>query len=175
MTPPVTVVAIGNPYRSDDGAGAAVLARLAALLGEEPRVRLVELDGEPVRMVQSWEGSTAVWIIDCVRSGRPPGSIHEVDAARLGELDDRGARLGGGHLLGLADAVELARVIGALPPELRVVGIEGECFDFGVGLTEVVDQACSQAASNLAASIRAHPTLATVNKCGGGAHRGACR
>ena len=61
--PVVTVIAIGNPYRGDDAVGAAVIALVGELLGHDPRVRLAELDGEPVRMMQAWEGSSTVWIV----------------------------------------------------------------------------------------------------------------
>ena len=153
--PPVTVIAIGNPYRRDDGAGAAVLARLAELLGDDTAgVRLVELDGESVRIVQAWEGSQTVWIVDAVRSGRPPGTFHEVDAERLADLDDSGRRLGGGHLMGLGEAVDLARALDLLPERLRVLGIEGVDFDHGVGLTDPVRDAVITAAGFLAAEIR---------------------
>ena len=152
MNPPVTVIGIGNPYRRDDGAAACVLARLAPLV-DPARVRLVELDGEPVRLIQSWEGSQSVWLVDAVRSGRPAGSFHEVAAERLGEIDDRGVRLGGGHMLGLGDAVELARVLDVLPAVVRVLGIEGADFADGVGLTAEVDAGCTAAAAHIAAEI----------------------
>lgn len=133
--PAVTVIGIGNPYRRDDGAAGAVLARLRERWGDDPRVRLVELDGESVRVMQAWEGSPVVWIVDAVRSGRPPGTVHEVDARCLADLDDTGARLGGGHLMGLADSVELARALDRLPAELHVLGIEGDDFADGEGLS----------------------------------------
>jgi hydrogenase maturation protease len=151
--PPVTVIAIGNPYRHDDGAGAAVLNRLADRFAGDERLRLVELDGESVRLMQAWEGSRVVWIVDAVRSGRPPGSFHEVELARLGELDDSGARLGGGHLLGLAEAHALARALGALPDQLRVLGVEGESFDDGQGLSPSVQRGVVDAADLLAGEI----------------------
>ena len=37
--PLVTVIGIGNPYRRDDGAAAAVLQRLATQWSADPRVR----------------------------------------------------------------------------------------------------------------------------------------
>jgi hydrogenase maturation protease len=154
--PAVTVIGIGNPYRRDDGAAAAVLARLAPLV-DPSAVRLVELDGEPVRLVQSWEGSRAVWIVDAVRSGRLVGTLHEVGADRLAEVDSGGVRLGGGHLLGLADAVDLARALDLLPGSLRVLGIEGGDFGDGVGLSAEVDAACTVAAERLAAVIGCAP------------------
>ena len=147
--PPVTVIAIGNPYRRDDGAAAAVLSVVGDHFRDATRVRLVELDGESVRLVQAWEGSSTVWIVDAVRSGRPAGTFHEVDATRLAELDDTGARLGGGHLLGLGEAVDLARVLDLLPDQLRVLGVEGESFDNGVGLSASVEQGVPAAAAFL--------------------------
>ena len=147
--PVVTVIAIGNPYRRDDGAGAAVLAGLAEQFAGDARVRLVELDGESVRLVQAWEGSGVVWLVDAVRSGRLPGSVHEVDATQLADLDDSGRRLGGGHLMGLAEAVDLARALDLLPRVLRVLGIEGVDFDHGEGLSEVVRRGVAEAVAVL--------------------------
>lgn len=154
MTPPVTVIAVGNPYRRDDGAGAAVLARLAPLV-DPTQVRLADLDGEPVRLLQAWEGSRAVWIVDAVKSGRPAGTLHEVPADRLGEVDDRGVRLGGGHLMGLSEAFELARALDLLPDDLRVVGIEAADTGDGFGLSPAVDAACDTLAARLADDIAA--------------------
>ncbi len=151
--PPVTVIAIGNPYRRDDGAGGAVVRLLADHYGDDSRLRLVELDGESVRLVQAWEGSTTVWIVDAVRSCRPAGSFHEIDATRLADLDDSGARLGGGHLMGLGDAVDLASVLDLLPPRLRVLGVEGEAFDNGVGLSESTRKAVAAAVAFLVREV----------------------
>jgi hydrogenase maturation protease len=151
--PPVTVIAIGNPYRRDDGAGGAVMMSLRERFGDDPRVRLVELDGESVRLVQAWEGSSTVWIVDAVRSGRPFGSFHEVDATRLADLDDTGARLGGGHLMGLAEAVDLATVLDLLPPCLRVLGVEGETFENGEGLSASTQRGADAAASFLLVEV----------------------
>ncbi len=160
MTPVITVIAIGNPYRRDDGVGAAVLAALGRQLGPEPRVRLAELDGEPVRMMQAWEGSSTVWIVDATSSDRPSGSVHEVDARRLGDGESSWGAVGGGHALGLREAIEFAAALDRLPAEIRVIGIEGETFDHGDGLTPAVADAVPVAADRLLASIRT--SLATT-------------
>ncbi|HYN34699.1 MAG TPA: hydrogenase maturation protease [Ilumatobacteraceae bacterium] len=154
--PPVTVIAVGNPYRRDDGVGAAVLSLVGESLGCDARVRLLELDGEPVRMMLAWEGSSTVWIVDATSSDRPPGSIHEVDAARLREADDAWRGVGGGHALGLSEAVDLAAVLCMLPDELRVLGIEGASFDHGEGLSPAVSAAVPVAAALLVAAIRCY-------------------
>lgn len=152
--PLVTVIGIGNPYRRDDGAAGVVVRMLRERFGDDQRVRLVELDGESVRLVQAWEGSPQVWLVDAVRSGRPPGSVHEVDATRLADLDDSGKRLGGGHLMGLAEAVELAQALDLLPAQLRILGIEGIDFDHGEGLHDATAVGVALAAEQLSESIR---------------------
>ncbi len=154
--PVVTVIAVGNPYRCDDGVGAAVLAAVGESLGPDPRVRLVELDGEPVRVVQAWEGSALVWLVDATVSDRPPGSVQEVDARGLGDDDRSWRSVGGGHALGLREAIEFAAALDRLPAELRVLGIEGETFDHGEGLTPTVADAVPVAAARLVAAIRPH-------------------
>ena len=151
--PLITVIGIGNPYRRDDGAAGAVLQGLAGQWGDDPRVRLVELDGESVRVVQAWEGSRSVWIVDAVRSGRPVGTIHEVDARHLGDLDDSGKRLGGGHLMGLGEAVDLAGALDLLPHDLRILGIEGVDFDNGEGLSAPVAAGVAAAVEFLSGAI----------------------
>lgn len=152
--PRVTIIGIGNPYRRDDGVAAAVLDALRADWGDDPRVRLVELDGESARVMQAWEGSHTVWIVDAVRSGRPGGSVHEVDATKLADLDDTGRRLGGGHLMGLSEAVELARALDRLPAELRVLGVEGEDFADGEGLSDAARVGVRRAAEVLHDALR---------------------
>lgn len=171
----MVVIAVGNPYRRDDGAGAVVLERLAPLLRDLPGatgatgargavgVRLAELDGEPVRVVQTWEGSAIAWVVDAVRSGAAPGTIHDVAPDRVGELGGaRGARLAGGHALGLGEAVELGRALDRMPATLHVLGIEGADFDDGVGLSPEVDEACTAVAARIAAAIAAETAPETA-------------
>ena len=131
-----------------------MLSLVGESLGCDARVRLAELDGEPVRMMLAWEGSSTVWIVDATSSDRSPGSIHEVDVARLREDDSAWLGVGGGHALGLSEAVDLAAVLGLLPDELRVLGIEGASFDHGVGLSPAVSEAVPVAAARLVDAIR---------------------
>ena len=152
--PVVSLIAIGSPYRCDDGVGAAVLAAVGSRLGPEPRVRLVELDGEPVRIMQAWEGSSTVWIVDATSSDRPSGFIHEADARRLGEGDSAWSGVAGGHALGLREAIEFAAALDRLPAEIRILGIEGETFDHGEGLTPTVAAAVPVAAARLLSAIQ---------------------
>ena len=118
--------------------------------GAAEGVALLDLDGEPVRLVQAWEGADRVVLVDAVRSDRPPGTVHEHDAGTLGHRPSPGVDLGGGHLLGISEAIALARAMDRMPDHLRVIGIEGGSFELGLGLTPEVDQACDVVAAHLA-------------------------
>jgi hydrogenase maturation protease len=146
----VRVIGVGNPYRSDDRVGLDV-AR--ALRGRLPAgVDVVEREGEPAGLIDAWDGATAVWLVDAVSSGDPPGTVHrfEVGAEALP------AKLFGTstHALGLADAVEIARVLGRLPAHTVVYGISGGNFAAGEGLGAAVAAAVGPVAKAIVAEVR---------------------
>ena len=142
MTAPCIVVAIGNAFRSDDGAGLAVAGRLR---GRMPAgVELVECVQEPSRLIDACEGASVAVIVDAVASGAVPGTLHRFDAS----TDPVPARLfrSSTHAFGVGEAIELARALGRLPARVIVYGIEGEAFGAGEGLTTPVAAAVERAA-----------------------------
>ena len=138
----LTVVCVGNRWRSDDGAGLAVADRLRARLPKG--VDLVEREGEPTALIDSWADAEAVWIVDAVAPRGEPGRIHLLDAGP-GPLSADLFRTSTHHL-SLAEALELARALDRLPARARVVGIEGEVFAVGAELTPAVAAAVDRAA-----------------------------
>lgn len=138
--PPVVVIAgIGNPFRRDDGVGIAVVRRLR---GRVPRgVSLSEHSGEGAALIEVWNGAETAILVDAVQSGAPAGTIHRLNAAL--EVVPRGWFHCSTHAFGVAEAIEVARALGGLPPRLFVIGIEGKDFSAGVGLSAEVEQAAA--------------------------------
>ena len=121
------LIGLGNELRGDDAAGLLV-ARAAR--GREPvGVDVVERPGEPIDLLDAWEGAEVALVADAVVSGAEPGTVHRVDAA-AGPLPAAFAGTST-HALGLADAIELGRTLERLPPRLVVFGIEGSDFAAG--------------------------------------------
>jgi hydrogenase maturation protease len=138
----VRVIGVGNRWRSDDAVGLAV----ATLVRERaPELDVIEREGEPVALLDAFDGVDAVVLVDAVSSGAEPGTVHRLNAAvdRLPEELFRHST----HHLGLAEAVELARALGTLPREAIVVGVEGASWSAGDGLSPEVASAVPQAAS----------------------------
>jgi hydrogenase maturation protease len=145
------VIGIGNPYRRDDGVGPAVSGRVAAAVNPEdhPGIRVYEHDGEPAGLLDRWDGVETAILVDSVRTGAPPGTVHRVT------LDDRGplAPAGSTHGLGLGDAVALARAVDRLPPKLVVYGIEAGDTGAGVGLGAAVAAAADHVAAEIVRTL----------------------
>lgn len=144
------VIGVGNDMRGDDAVGLVVARRLAGELDGD--VRVIECEGEPVSLLAAWEGCTRALVVDATRSGAPPGVIRRI-AAHDGPLP---AALSGSstHLLGIADAIELARVLGRLPERTIVYGIEGETFAAGDDLSEAVSAAVERVVAAVHRELR---------------------
>lgn len=134
------VIGIGSE-RGDDAAGWAVLD----LLPE--RIPTFRSDGEPARLIEAWRSGQEIVVVDAIRSGEVPGSIFIFDATER-ELPWGMAR--SSHGLGLAEAVALGRAVAALPSRLWVIGIEGQAWDAGAGLSPAVARAVPRAAGIVA-------------------------
>jgi hydrogenase maturation protease len=128
------VIGIGNPLRGDDAAGLLVARRVRELAGAEVDVR--ELEGEPSRLIDAWQGAATAVVADAARSGAVPGTVMRFDATE-GPLPPFVSATST-HALGLGDAIELARALGRLPSRLIVYAIEGARFGAGDALTPAV-------------------------------------
>jgi hydrogenase maturation protease len=131
------VICVGNAWRSDDAAGLRVARELRGTLPDG--VELIEHEGEPTALVDAWDGADAVWLVDAVSSGAPPGTVHRLDASAE-PLPAALFRVSS-HLVGLGEAVELARALGRLPAHVVLFGIEGDRFEAGDRLSPEVEAA----------------------------------
>ena len=143
------VIGIGNAWRSDDAAGLEV----ARALQNSPLegVDVLAREGEPTELIDVWAGAEAVWLVDAVSSGATPGTVHRLDASSE-PLPAVLFRVSS-HLVGLAEAVELARALDRLPPRVVVYGIEGARFEAGEGLTPEVEVAVDLVVARLRAEV----------------------
>lgn len=145
----ILLVGIGNDYRRDDAAGRIVARRLKTRT--PPDVEILEETGEGTALLEAWRGAEDVFLIDAVQSGALPGTLHRIDVwtqplpASLFRHST--------HAFGIAEAVELARVLHQLPPRLIIYGIEGERFDAGVGLSPAVEKAVAEVETRLREEI----------------------
>lgn len=148
---PVLVIGVGNRLRGDDAAGPAVAdnVRSHAL----PDVHVVEHSGEGASLMDAWDAGATVFLIDAAQSGGEPGFVHEFDA------HDQPIPYGffrySTHAFSVAEAIELARVLGRLPARLHVYAIEARQFGAGNAMTPEVACAVRRVSERILARIHA--------------------
>ncbi len=147
-TPPL-VIGLGNEHRRDDGCGLEVVRTLQRRLGVE--ARLVEGGDDATDLLDLWEAAGTVYVVDAVRSGRLPGTVHRFEV-------ERGERFTGlpvtsTHGLSLGEAVALGRALGRFPQRLVVFGIEAADVGPGSGLTAPVATAVEEVSWRIAEEL----------------------
>ena len=149
MSASPVVIGIGNRYRRDDGSALRVID---ALTGRVPATTVVvESDGEPARLIESWAGAPLAIVIETVRQGSAPGSVSDI------AWEEFFARAGGertSHALGIFEAIALARAVGRMPGTLRLVAIEPEDLGWGEGLSDAVARSIDIAADLVVDHLR---------------------
>jgi len=143
----VRIIGCGNRQRGDDGAGILVAERLRHL-----GIDAGTCSGEATELIETWAGSGDVILIDAVVTGAPGGTVHVWDG--LQKIDPPG-KTASTHGLGVAQAIELARVLNRLPERLRIYGIEGRAFDPGFPISSQVHAAIEEVVQRIIADVSA--------------------
>lgn len=151
----IAVVGCGNPTRSDDGVGGAVLRRLAAsALAREPgHVRLLDAGTDGVAAMFAARGCRTLIVVDACRTGAEPGAIFEVPGAELAAAD---APPLAAHEFRWDHALDAGRRIfgAAFPADVTVFLVEAESLAFGLELSPRVAEAATRVAERIAAAAR---------------------
>ncbi len=131
------MIGVGNPYRGDDGVGNYIAGKLAAF--DLPGVTVETQSGEGAALIDCWQSSDRVYLIDASAPNGSHGQIHRIEAHKepiTTELFHTSS-----HAFGVLDAIELSRALDTLPEELIVYGVEGSCFEEGAELSEEIEAA----------------------------------
>lgn len=143
--PHVLIIGVGNEYRRDDAVGLVVARALKykTLSG----VTVLESTGAGADLIEAWANADRVILIDSVVSKAVPGTLHQIDVSNQPLPTDY--FMHSTHTFGVAEAVELARILNCLPPHLLFFGIEGKDFATGIGLSARVEHAIPLVVENV--------------------------
>jgi hydrogenase maturation protease len=134
------ILGLGNKFRSDDGAGVIAAEKVKELGIDKFDVKI--LDGEGTEIMEAWKDYDNVIIIDAVQNNGGAGKIHEINANDMVLESDFFNY--SSHAFGLAEAINVSKVIHKLPKFLIVYGIEGDHFQFDTKLTAKVEKAVNK-------------------------------
>jgi len=149
----IAVIGCGNPTRSDDGFGAAVVRRLAPRAGPRLVVRDAGTDGMAVMFAA--RGCSALIIVDACRTGGPPGTLFELPAEAVAAPHRPSLTL---HDFRWDHALHAGRAMfGAeFPAEVTVLLVEAASVAFGVELSPAVERAVDAVVARIEQLLAAH-------------------
>jgi|GEM_PF-202275 len=135
------VLALGSRFRGDDGVGPYVLDLIADHVRQSKRIDAIEGAEDAMALINAWQEADLAVVIDAAVSGVKPGTVHRLDGGA--QLLTRELAGCSSHGLGLAEAVELARLIGRMPQRLLVYAIEVATLEAGAPLSAAVRAAAN--------------------------------
>jgi hydrogenase maturation protease len=155
-TSQLVIIGVGNPYVGDDAVGHVVASRLAKELGAQPRMRLLLEHGTGTRLMAAWKSAEIAILIDATLSGAEPGTLYRIDAVTQPLVSAWWRCVT--PAFGVAEAIELARLLHELPARLLAYGIEGASFATEAPLSKAVEHAIPAVLSQVRQDIAAITT-----------------
>ncbi|HKM80551.1 MAG TPA: hydrogenase maturation protease [Candidatus Acidoferrum sp.] len=145
---PVLVLGLGNTLLSDDGVGPALLDCLSSSAQRwEGQVEFVDGGTQGLALLGCLSGRKALIIVDAVKTGAPPGTVHRMT---LGELRSANpGRAGSAHEGNAGELLAAAQLVDELPDRLFVVGVEPKKIATGYGLSAPVKRALPEASKEV--------------------------
>lgn len=151
MRTDLLVIGCGNEFASDDAIGLQVIRSLKECKLPDG-VELIEAGTPGLNLLDLWDRADRVIIVDAVKSGAAPGMVHNFDASLLPPRDVMPVS---SHGVNIIDAVELGRLMGRLPTQLTIIGVEILSEEpFHVGLTPEVEAAVPRARDRVLETIK---------------------
>lgn len=153
--PEIAIIGCGNTNRGDDGAGPAVVARLATQ-DLSPDVALLDAGTDGMAVMYRARGAKRLIVIDAREPEGNPGAIYEVPGKVLEAEPVHGVGL---HAFRWDHALFVGRKIfgDAFPADVRVYLIEAKSLDYGTDLSAPVAAAVEAVAGKIVAQLAAEP------------------
>lgn len=128
------VLGLGNLIHADDGVGVHAIEKLRA----DPRipadVTLMDGGTQGLSLLPHISGFDRLLAIDAVDVGEKPGTIVRLEGAALEKLPGKPSV----HQLAFADLTIAMRLLGEVPEEIVVLGVQPQSTDWSAELTEPV-------------------------------------
>ncbi len=145
------IVALGHPFRGDDGVGLRVLERLKGDPRLSPEVDLIDAAGSSLKALHALSGRRKVLFIDCAAMGEKPG------ACRRFLPDEASSRKANPHLSlhegDLFETLEAAKTLGDTAEEVVILGIEPKTVEMGSTLSPELETRLEEYASSAIAEF----------------------
>ncbi|HIC7357943.1 TPA: hydrogenase maturation protease [Legionella pneumophila] len=136
----IKVLGIGSPF-GEDQAGWLVANCLKTELSKEhyiSKTLIIESHDRPgLRLIELMNPAKVVFLIDAVKSGCAPGTIHRLKNNEIFAFQNRLST----HEIGVAEALQIGQSLNDLPEDIILYGIEIDSVAFNATLSKSVEKA----------------------------------
>jgi len=131
----IAVIGIGNTLMTDDGAGVFAVEELVKRYDFPDNVEIIDGGTKGLELLPFVEGKKRLLFIDAVNFNSEPGTVGELSQE---EIPDYFATKLSVHQIALPDLIGAGRLLGTLPAEFHLVGIQPASIETGYGMSEAV-------------------------------------
>lgn len=121
MTPKITLIGLGNILLQDEGVGVHAVRHIQERYETPPELEIVDGGTSGLDLLPYIEDRDRVLFVDAVKFGQEPGYIGILENEEIPAFFAVKSSL---HHLGLADVLAAAQLLGTLPPEICLIGIQ---------------------------------------------------
>ena len=137
LTMRIIVLGVGNILLSDEGVGVRAVQELERGYQLPPEVVVLDGGTSAMELLDDLAHADLLIIADCIRAGRPPGSLIRVADDDVPVFFRQKMSP---HQIGLSDVLATLTLSRESPKRVVVHGIEPSSLATGIGLTPVVAQ-----------------------------------
>ncbi|HAU1152439.1 TPA: hydrogenase maturation protease [Legionella pneumophila] len=156
----IKVLGIGSPF-GDDQVGWLVADCLKTELSKEhciSKTLIIESHDRPgLRLIELMNPAKVVFLIDAVKSGCAPGTIHRLKNNEIFTFQNKLST----HEMGVAEALQIGDSLNALPEHVILYGIEIDSIAFNATLSKSVGKAMKAVVIQIKKEIEAALKLMT--------------
>lgn len=131
------VLGLGNLVHADDGVGVHAVQELQRDSRVPPGVALLDGGTHGLALFPYISRYTRLLVIDAVNAGERPGTVVRFEGSALNGLPGKASV----HQLGFADMMVALKLLGELPPELVVLGVQPLSTEWSAELSTTVREA----------------------------------
>ena len=150
-TPNTLVLGLGNLVHSDDGAGIHAVQRLQKDSRVPPDVVIIDGGTQGLSLLPHISGFDRLLVIDAVDAGEPPGTLIRLEGRALADMPGRSSV----HQLGFSDLMVAMKLLGDLPAEVIVFGVQPMSTEWSVELSPPVEKAIGPLIDSVVAQLEA--------------------
>lgn len=140
---PVLILGLGNILLGDDGVGPALLERMHELYSGIAEVECMDGGTQGLALLGHLAERKALVLLDAFSAGKSPGEILVLSKSDI--LTTGGARSTTAHEGNAGELLAVAHLIGELPEQVFLVGVEPERLRTEIGLSSAVTAALPSA------------------------------